>query len=177
MIKKVVNTYKDGVLTSSKETEVVPATNPETGRLQRTPEHHKVVDLADFSSLSLKQAAKAQEDLFKEVRSLRRKLVQEQRAVKARTKERNALKKALQRKKDQVVGLVEHNENLAAQVSALEDDNRHLEEELSKGRPRPTPINSRPPTPHPALAVKPTNTSESATDENVRFIAAKPIKK
>jgi chromosome segregation ATPase len=175
MIKKVVNTYKDGVLTSSKETAVSPATNPDTGRLQRTPEHHKVLDLADFSSLSLRQAAKAQEDLFKEIRLLRRKLVQEQRAVKARTKERDALKRALQSKRDQVAGLKEHSENLAAQVSGLEDDNRHLEEELSKSRRSPSPINSRPYT---APSVKSSATPEAATGEdNVRFIAAKPIKK
>ena len=179
-VKKVTNTYKDGVLASSKEVAVTPAKNPETGQTQRTPKHHKVLDLAAASSIMLRQAADAQEVLACEVRKLRRQLIFSQRETVARTRERDALKKALTRKRDQVAGLRDHNDNLSSQVSGLEDDNKHLEEELGKrtqpyaqypGLLRAVPVSR--------ASAAPTTSEDTTTEvvDNSRAIAAKPIKK
>ena len=146
-VERVIQTFKDGVLTSKKVVKVPPSTNPETGWDASPPKHHKALDLGDFSAVAIQQAANAQELLMAEVRKLRRNLIKSEREAGARLKERDALKKALQRRLDQVEGLQMRNDDLSCQVAAHEDDNLHLEEELTKYKNRVTFLSTQRATP------------------------------
>jgi chromosome segregation ATPase len=174
---KVVQTYKDGILTSSKKIVVPDPINPETEKLQRSPKHHRVLDLTDAAQLSLNDLQHSFDTLKGEIRKLRKKLVASERAVCARTKERDALKKAYTRKSQQNASLEEKNEELEAKLFAVTGDLKFLEEHVKKQalyaqNSKPTTATATP-TPTPTA----TPTATSTPKEPVRSIAAKPVKR
>jgi DNA-binding transcriptional regulator YhcF (GntR family) len=177
---KVINTYKDGILTSSKEVEVLPKKRTWDTVPQKPPAHPRALCLADSMQVSLNAVQKAYEALAAEARILRKKLLTAERAVKARTKEREALKRANQSKRDKIAYLEEKNEELGAKLFAASEDLKFLEEAqrlhttkvdpapkkrvslLNRNRDRDVPSD--------------TNNSNPKS-ESVRSIAAKPIKR
>lgn len=199
-VTKVVQTFKDGILTSSKKVEVAPAINPETSKKQNTPKHHKVLDLGDAALLDFRNALDGQEKLMVEVRNLRRQLVNTENQVKARTREREALKKALRAKQNKITYLLDEVDELGAKLAASQDDNKFL---TGKGRELIKKLNQIGSEKTLSSANPPTNSSTSSApftssapstdsvagidvpspealldeDKEIRAIAAKPIKK
>lgn len=187
-IVKLIQTFKDGVLTASKKVAVL---NPETDKPYKAPKHHKVLDLADAAQLSFNNAQQSFDTLKEEIRRLRKALIVSERAISARTKERNALKKAYLRRSHQNDSLKEKNEELEAKLFAVKGDFEFLEERMRALTARqlraPRVITAKPDTSiaTPTNNTKPeTNTKPPATEINlnpptqkVRSIAAKPVKK
>jgi len=137
-VVKVVQTFKDGILTASKKVVVPDPINPETYKPQNAPRHHRVLNLTDAAQVSFNVTQQSFDILKKEIRSLRRKLVAAERAVHARTKERDSLKTAYLSRLQQVSSLKEQNEDLGAQLFAVTEDLNFLEEEI-RARPAPAP--------------------------------------
>ena len=121
MNTKIVKTYKNGALVGSK-------TFTETSKVK----HENVIDQALASSTALRELAQAQENLASEARKLRKKLILAESNVLARTKERDALKRALISKTDKIRSLEERNEDLVARLHAAKGDSDFLEEELER---------------------------------------------
>lgn len=117
---KIINTYKDGLLTSSKSIEVdLPS-----------PKYSESLDIADASACAFKQAAHQLESLVAETKKLRKKLLQTEQALYSRTKERDAIKKALVRRTKQATLLKNSNEKLSALLAATQEDNQEDKQKL-----------------------------------------------
>jgi hypothetical protein len=126
---QVINTFKDGVLTSSKKVVVAPPINPETEKPQAAPKHPGVLNQADASKLAILNMLEQNEKFAIEARALRKKLLQAEALVRARTRERNSLRKAHQARAQQADAYREKIEDLEAKLFALRGDYKFLERE------------------------------------------------
>jgi len=179
---KVVQTFKNGILTASKKTAVQNPINPDTDKPQNTPKHHRILDLADATQVSFDAVQQFFDTLKRETRSLRKKLVAAERATNARIKERDSLKKAYLRKTQQISALKEQNEDLKAKLFAITGDLEFMEEKflaLENYRMTSSVIGTLG-----AITAKPTtpeniakNTATQPAPEPARSIAANPVKK
>lgn len=129
--EKVVSTYKDGVLTSSKRLDVEG--NP--------PVHPQGLIRTEAMQHALNVVLRTHDEVAKAVSTLRKQLIASERATKARTKERDALKKAYQALKHRNESLEEKNEDLKANLFAAREDLKFLEQarKLPVRRPGPQP--------------------------------------
>lgn len=178
-VTKVIKTFKDGILTSSKEVEVLPVENPETLEKQLPPKHGKILNLSDAVRVASHAAQKAHEDLAKEIRVLRKKLVAAERATRARTKERNSLRDANKRKQHKIASLEERNEDLVAKLFSAKQDLQFLEQEKKeKQRQRmASSSQSASSSNKKTVSAMPKTPKKKLPSEPVRAIAAKPVKK
>jgi len=176
-VVKVTQTFKNGILTSSKSVKVEPPLNPETDKVQKSPKHHQVLDLGDSAHVSMRVAQHSNENLMNEVRKLRKKLLRTENLVISRTKEREALKKAHKSRLSQVRFLKEQNEDLQANVYALEEDYQLLKTSMNTNHTVGVANASR----RVVAKVPPSKAanqkSETEEPEKCRAISAKPVKK
>ena len=179
-IVKVVQTYKDGVLTSSKEVDMSekdPQQSPWARRVQKTPKHHRILDLVDAAQVSSDSYQKTFNTLTSEVRSLRKKLIATERAVTARLKERDAIKKAYQSRCQQVSSLKEKNEDLEAKLFAVSGDLKFLEEAQRLPTTKFKQASPKNILPRRSAPITKSVPNTKPTPEPVRSIAAKPVKR
>ena len=177
-VVKVIQTFKDGLLTASKK---ITIPNP------ITPKHHRILDVGDSLQAAFSETQRSLSLLKAEVGALRKKLITSEKAVVARTKERDCLKLAYSSKAQSVLDLLEENEELSAKLFGATEDLSFLNEALTKQSLSPSPI----PSSKPLTSSKFVSSSKLATHKSnadkpepskpdntpARSIAAKPVKR
>jgi len=188
--KQIVNTYKNGVLVSTKELELKSPVNPQTGKAQKEPQFANGLIAIEAAQHAFLKAQVSLDETANELRKLRKELIQARRAVAARTKERDSLRKAYLKRTAQVERLEILNEDLEARLFSAAEDLRHLEEVAArqatsvKVTTGTTATNNRPLVEHKktkAAETKKDTAKASETKEQEpskpRSIAASPIKR
>lgn len=167
MMKTVISKFKDGVLTSEKT----------ISRDDEPKEFTAVLSLGESSVFAIRQVLSVHDNLMGEVRKLRKQLIASQKEVKARIREREALKKCLMAKRDKITYLLEKNDELNAELYATKSDLGHTEKKLKITQAN-LDTSQKEKTRKPAKEKSVPDAEELFEDiDSGRAIAAKPVKR